>query len=74
MAFYSLVAEHYQVRLGQQFLHSKLGLLLLLVLLVAARRCSAAAAGSAGVSPVEMRLINVDRVSFVKIAFRPSAS
>lgn len=73
MAFYSLVAEHYPVRLGQQFLHSKLGLLLLLVLLVAARRCSAAA-GSAGVSPVEMRLINVDRVSFVKIAFRPSAS
>lgn len=70
MAFYSLVAEHYRVRLGQQFLHSKLGLLLLLV---AARRCSAAA-GSAGVSPVEMRLINVDRVSFVKIAFRPSAS
>lgn len=71
MAFYSLVAEHYPVRLDQQFLHSKLGLLLLLV---AARRCSGAAAGSAGVSPVEMRLINVDRVSFVKIAFRPSAS
>lgn len=31
-------------------------------------------AGSAGVSSVEMRLINVDRVSFVKIAFRPSAT